>query len=109
MKLLRLVAPIMLAMAASACSLSGLLGGGKDVALALLPLLKSLPLPVDKVADYGARVADALESLHGQGVVHLDLKPGNLMRTPDGHSRLEISRFLAPPVVADHDPARLEG
>lgn len=25
-----------------------------------------------------------------------------MMRTPDGHSRLEISRFLAPPVVGDH-------
>jgi catechol 2,3-dioxygenase-like lactoylglutathione lyase family enzyme len=25
-----------------------------------------------------------------------------MMRTPDGHSRLEISRFLAPPVAADH-------
>jgi catechol 2,3-dioxygenase-like lactoylglutathione lyase family enzyme len=25
-----------------------------------------------------------------------------MMRTPDAHSRLEISRFLAPPVVADH-------
>jgi catechol 2,3-dioxygenase-like lactoylglutathione lyase family enzyme len=25
-----------------------------------------------------------------------------MMRTPDGHSRLEMSRFLAPPVVADH-------
>ena len=25
-----------------------------------------------------------------------------MMRTPDGHSRLEISRFLAPPTVADH-------
>jgi catechol 2,3-dioxygenase-like lactoylglutathione lyase family enzyme len=25
-----------------------------------------------------------------------------MMRTPDGHNRLEISRFLAPPVVADH-------
>lgn len=28
-----------------------------------------------------------------------------MMRTPDGHSRLEISRFLAPPVVADHRDA----
>jgi catechol 2,3-dioxygenase-like lactoylglutathione lyase family enzyme len=27
------------------------------------------------------------------------------MRTPDGHSRLELSRFLAPPVVADHRDA----
>jgi catechol 2,3-dioxygenase-like lactoylglutathione lyase family enzyme len=25
-----------------------------------------------------------------------------MMRTPDSHSRLELSRFLAPPVVADH-------
>ncbi len=28
-----------------------------------------------------------------------------MMRTPDGHSRLEISRFLAPPVAADHRSA----
>jgi len=28
-----------------------------------------------------------------------------MMRTPDGHSRLELSRFLAPPVVADHRTA----
>ena len=25
-----------------------------------------------------------------------------MMRTPDGHSRLELSHFLTPPVVADH-------
>ena len=25
-----------------------------------------------------------------------------MMRTPDGHGRLELSRFLAPPVVDDH-------
>lgn len=28
-----------------------------------------------------------------------------MLRTPDGHSRLEVSRFLAPPVVADHRTA----
>jgi catechol 2,3-dioxygenase-like lactoylglutathione lyase family enzyme len=28
-----------------------------------------------------------------------------MMRTPDGHSRLELSRFLEPPVVADHRTA----
>jgi catechol 2,3-dioxygenase-like lactoylglutathione lyase family enzyme len=28
-----------------------------------------------------------------------------MMRTPDGHSRLELSRFLAPAVVADHRKA----
>ena len=25
-----------------------------------------------------------------------------MLRTPDGHSRLELSRFLTPPVIADH-------
>ena len=28
-----------------------------------------------------------------------------MMRTPDGHGRLELSRFLTPPVVADHRTA----
>ncbi len=28
-----------------------------------------------------------------------------MMRTPDGHSRLELSRFLAPQVIADHRTA----
>ena len=28
-----------------------------------------------------------------------------MLRTPDGHGRLELSRFLAPPVVADHRAA----
>src|SRR4051794_22773880 len=28
-----------------------------------------------------------------------------MMRTPDGHSRLELSRFLSPPTVADHRDA----
>jgi len=28
-----------------------------------------------------------------------------MMRTPDGHSRIELSRFFTPPVVADHRKA----
>ena len=28
-----------------------------------------------------------------------------MMRTPDGHGRIELSRFAAPPVVADHRDA----
>jgi len=28
-----------------------------------------------------------------------------MMRTPDGHSRLELSRFLTPPAIADHRSA----
>ena len=35
----------------------------------------------------------------GLGDQHVEIA---MMRTPDGHGRLELSRFLAPPVVADH-------
>jgi catechol 2,3-dioxygenase-like lactoylglutathione lyase family enzyme len=35
----------------------------------------------------------------GLGSQHVEIA---MMVTPDGHSRLEISRFLAPSVVADH-------
>ena len=31
-----------------------------------------------------------------------------MMRMPDGHGRIELSRFLTPPVVADHRKARSE-
>jgi predicted enzyme related to lactoylglutathione lyase len=31
-----------------------------------------------------------------------------MMRTPDGHSRLELSRFLRPAVVADHRKAPVD-
>jgi catechol 2,3-dioxygenase-like lactoylglutathione lyase family enzyme len=40
--------------------------------------------------------ADGVTGLH-----HMRVEMA-MMRTPDGHSRLELSRFLAPKVVADH-------
>ncbi len=43
--------------------------------------------------------ADGVTGLRGQRVEIA------MMRTPDGHSRLELSRFLAPPVIADHRSA----
>jgi catechol 2,3-dioxygenase-like lactoylglutathione lyase family enzyme len=35
----------------------------------------------------------------GLGNQHVEIA---MMRTPDGHNRLELSRFLSPPVVDDH-------
>jgi catechol 2,3-dioxygenase-like lactoylglutathione lyase family enzyme len=42
------------------------------------------------------------ERVTGLGDQHVEVA---MMRTPDGHSRLELSRFIAPPVVADHRTA----
>src|SRR3954464_14281519 len=38
----------------------------------------------------------------GLGSQHVEIA---MLVTPDGHSRLELSRFLTPPVVADHRKA----
>ena len=38
----------------------------------------------------------------GLGTQHVEIA---MLVTPDGHSRLELSRFLSPPVVADHREA----
>jgi catechol 2,3-dioxygenase-like lactoylglutathione lyase family enzyme len=38
----------------------------------------------------------------GLGDQHVEVA---MMRTPDGHGRLELSRFIRPPVVADHRSA----
>jgi len=50
----------------------------------LKDFLPKLPLPPAEVADLGARVADALEDLHRQRVVHLDIKPSNITIRDDG-------------------------
>ncbi|MFI8826017.1 PQQ-binding-like beta-propeller repeat protein [Streptomyces sp. NPDC053431] len=45
---------------------------------------RSGPLPVPAVRALGARIARALADLHATGVLHRDLKPGNVMLAADG-------------------------
>jgi serine/threonine protein kinase len=49
------------------------------------------PLPVDQAVDYAAQAAAALSAAHAVGVVHRDIKPGNLML--DGEGRLKVVDF----------------
>ena len=46
------------------------------------------PFPVATAVELGIKVADALVYLHGQRVVHRDLKPDNIMLTADGGVKL---------------------
>ena len=46
------------------------------------------PLPPGEVARAGAALADALQDLHGQGVIHHDVKPENAILRPDGTAAL---------------------
>src|SRR5580658_3680123 len=46
------------------------------------------PLTVQEIVQIGAQVADALDEAHSKGIIHRDIKPGNLMLTPRGHIKV---------------------
>ena len=50
----------------------------------LRPRLDEAPLPFDDIVEIGVRVATALHDLHRQHLVHLDVKPSNVVFRPDG-------------------------
>ena len=50
----------------------------------LRPRLDEVPLAIDEVIEIGSRVATALHELHRQHLVHLDIKPSNILMRPDG-------------------------
>ena len=67
--------------------------------------IESGALSEREVASLGAQIAQALEEAHDHGVVHRDLKPGNIMLTPKG--RVKVLDFgLAKLLQAGQD---LEG
>jgi eukaryotic-like serine/threonine-protein kinase len=47
-------------------------------------LVEKAPLPADEVAQIGSAAATALHDLHRQHVLHLDIKPGNILIRPGG-------------------------
>ena len=70
-------------------------GGGTFIVMELInaPTLADLvrsdgPLPVERVARIGAQVASALEAAHQAGIVHRDVKPGNVMVPGNGTAKL---------------------
>ena len=63
---------------------------------ATIEFFRELGLELEGRGDIEAEWAGRVTGLGDQ---HVEVA---MMRTPDGHSRLELSRFLRPPVVADH-------
>jgi Tol biopolymer transport system component len=59
--------------------------------------LEKGPLPFEQALKFGAQIADALDKAHRSGVVHRDLKPGNIMLTPTGAKLLDFG--LAKPAL----------
>ena len=57
------------------------------------------PLPVREVIEVGMQVADALDEAHARGIVHRDIKSGNLMWTGRGLVKVldfGLAKFLSP-------------
>src|SRR5713226_4686260 len=63
------------------------------------------PLPLEQVLKIGGQIADALDKAHRSGVVHRDLKPGNIMLTSTGAKLLDFG--LAKPAMAQASVATL--
>src|ERR687887_1367808 len=67
-----------------------------DDLAATIEFFRELGLDLEGQATIEGEWAERVTGLHPMRVEIA------MMRTPDGHSRLEISRFLTPPVAADH-------
>ena len=53
--------------------------------------IKRRPLPLDEALNIAIQAAEALQAAHERGVVHRDIKPGNIMLTADG--RVKVMDF----------------
>lgn len=66
--------------------------------------LKAGPIPVEECIDIAKQIAEALEAAHERGILHRDLKPGNIMVSSEGKVKIldfGLAKTLESPANTD--------